>query len=111
MKRRTKIISGVAVAATCVALTGTGMAVAGGGDDDGGDTPISGAALDKATAAALDSTGEGHVTGTEVNDEESKYEVEVTLNDGSQVDVQLDEQFNVVSSENDGHDDGGASED
>ena len=30
------------------------------------------------------------------------YEVEVTLDDGSQVDVQLDEEFNVVGTEQDG---------
>ena len=35
-------------------------------------------------------TGEGKVTETEVGDEESYYEVEITLDDGSQVDVQLD---------------------
>ncbi len=46
------------------------------------------------------------MTGTEVGDEESLYEVEVTLDDGSQVDVQLDEQFKVVGSEAD--DDSGA---
>jgi len=40
------------------------------------------------------------VTETEVGDEEScYYEVEVTLDDGSQVDVQLDEGFNVVGDE------------
>ena len=38
----------------------------------------------------------GAVTGTEVEDEESYYEVEVTLDDGTQVDVQLDESFAVV---------------
>jgi uncharacterized membrane protein YkoI len=38
------------------------------------------------------------VTETEVDDEESYYEVEVTLDDGSQVDVQLDRSFNVVGS-------------
>ncbi len=41
------------------------------------------------------------VTDTEVGDEESWYEVEVTLDDGSQVDVQLDRSFNVVGSETD----------
>ena len=41
------------------------------------------------------------MTGTEVGDEESFYEVEVTLADGSQVDVQLDESFDVVGSESD----------
>ena len=64
-------------------------------------TAITGSALDKASAAALEHTGEGRVTETEVGDEESYYEVEVTLDDGSQVDVQLDEQFNVVGDEAD----------
>ena len=49
--------------------------------------------------AALAFTGEGRVTGTEVGDEESYYEVEVTLDDGSEVDVQLDKNFEVVGSE------------
>ena len=43
-------------------------------------------------------TTPGTVTETEVGDEESYYEVEVTRPDGSQVDVQLDRDFNVVSS-------------
>ena len=51
--------------------------------------------------AALEHIGGGRVTGTEVGDEESYYEVEVTTDDGSQVDVQLDESFNVVGSEKD----------
>jgi uncharacterized membrane protein YkoI len=100
MRRRTKLmIAGATVAAA--ALGGTGYAMAGGADDDATDTPISGPALDKASAAALDHTGEGRVTETEVGDEESYYEVEVTLDDGSQVDVQLDEDFNVVGGEAD----------
>ena len=37
------------------------------------------------------------MTGSEVDDEESKYEIEVTLDNGDQVDVQLDEGFNVVA--------------
>jgi uncharacterized membrane protein YkoI len=78
-----------------------GAAIAAGGDDDGGDSPITGSALHNATAAALEHTGGGTVTGTEVGDEESYYEVEVTLDGGRQVDVQLDKSFNVVSSEGD----------
>jgi len=61
------------------------------------DHPITGAALEKASQAALAQTGSGRVTGTEVGDEESYYQVEVTLDDGSQVDVQLDKDFTVVS--------------
>jgi hypothetical protein len=41
-------------------------------------------------------TGGGEVTGTEVGDEESYYEVEVTSSHGSQTDVQLDRGFSVV---------------
>ncbi len=41
------------------------------------------------------------MTGTEVGDKESYYEVEVTLDDGTEVDVQLDEDFKVVGSEAD----------
>jgi hypothetical protein len=73
---------------------------AGGGDDS--EEPITGDALDRASAAALEHTGEGQVSETEVGDEESLYEVEVTLDDGTQVDVQLDEDFNVVGDERDG---------
>jgi hypothetical protein len=51
------------------------------------------------------------VTGTEVGDEESYYEVEVTLDDGTQVDVQLDKGFRVVGSEADGADDETGGED
>jgi uncharacterized membrane protein YkoI len=95
MRRRTKaLIAGGAVAA--VVLGGASYAVAGGSDDDATDTPITGSALDQASAAALEHTGEGRVTETEVGDEESYYEVEVTLDDGSQVDVQLDKSFHVV---------------
>jgi hypothetical protein len=103
MERKRKIIMGAAGAALAVAA-GTGIAVASGVADDD-EAPITGTDLDKASAAALEFTGEGEVTETEVGDEESYYEVEVTLDDGSQVDVQLDEEFNVVGSEGDGHDD------
>ena len=70
-------------------------------DDDATEAPITGTALEEASAAALEHTGGGTVTGTEVGDEESLYEVEVSLDSGGQVDVQLDEAFNVVGSEGD----------
>ena len=63
------------------------------------DQAIGGSDLDKASAAALQHTGGGQVTDTEVGDEESYYEVEVSLDDGSQVDVQLDRSFQVVGDE------------
>lgn len=107
MRRRRFITRRAAVVAALVfatAAVGGGVAIAAAGDDDATDTPITGAALERAKAAALAHTGGGRVTGTEVGDEESLYEVEVTLDDGSQVDVQLDEGFEVVGSERDGAD-------
>jgi hypothetical protein len=98
MKRKTKWIAAGAIAITGVAAA-SGIAVAGGLSDN--PSAITGDAYDKASAAALASTGGGRVSETEVGDEESYYEVEVTKPDGSQVDVQLDEQFNVVGSKTD----------
>ncbi len=94
MKKRTKMIAaGIAVLA--LATGGAGVAVATSGED-GSERPISGQALDRASAAALEQTGGGRVTDTEAGDEESYYEVEVTAPDGSQADVQLDRDFNAV---------------
>jgi uncharacterized membrane protein YkoI len=102
MTNRTK---GALIAVPVVAaLAVGGVAIAGGGDDDDKgevDRAISGSALDRASRAALDHTGGGEVTDTEVGDEESYYEVEVTRDDGSQTDVQLDRNFNVVGGEAD----------
>jgi hypothetical protein len=101
MNRKTKIL-GAAAAVVGLTAAGASIASAGGGeDDDATDTPIAGTDLDRASAAALEHTGEGRVTETEVGDEESFYEVEVTLDSDGQVDVQLDEQFKVVGSEAD----------
>ena len=101
MEHKVRWIAG-GVAAAALVVAGAGVAAAsGGGDDDGSDTAITGAALDRASAAALAETGGGRVTETESGDEESAYEVEVTLDDGSQVDVQLDKSFSVVSTKAD----------
>ena len=97
MNRATKFLIGGA-AVIGVAAGGTGLAIASGVGDDQ-EPPITGPALEKATTAALDFLGEGRVTDTEVGDEDSFYEVEVTLDDGTEVDVQLDEAFVVVGSE------------
>jgi uncharacterized membrane protein YkoI len=101
-KRMLKIGAAIVVVG---ALAGGGLAWGTAADDDATDRPITGSALAKAKAAALAHTGGGSVTGTEVGDEESYYEIEVTLADGSQVDVQLDESFDVVGSEGDGRGD------
>jgi uncharacterized membrane protein YkoI len=93
-------LKGVLLALAAVAVLAVGGAAvagaAGGGDDDGTDKAITGQALDRAKAAALDATGGGKVTETEAGDEEGAYEVEVTRPDGSQVDVHLDKGFNVL---------------
>ena len=105
MRTRTKV---AVVAAGVVAVAaGTGGYAVATSDDDASDSPIRGGALDRASEAALDHTGGGEVTGTEVDDEESWYEVEVTMPDGSQVDVQLDRDFEVVGDEADVEDDEG----
>jgi uncharacterized membrane protein YkoI len=102
-------VAAVLVAVVAITLTTTNIASSGGGeDDDDFDTetgPITGEDLERASEAALAETGGGRVTETEVEDEESYYEVEVTLDDGTQVDVQLDEDFNVVGSEADEEED------
>jgi hypothetical protein len=96
MVRKTRLIlTAVAAGAVAAGIAG-GVAVASGAVDT--ETPITGVAREQAERAALDYTGGGTVTDTEDGDEESRYEVEVTLPDGRQVDVQLDEHFKVVGS-------------
>lgn len=108
---RDKLKAATVAAAAIAALAVGGAAIAGatgGGDDEESQKPITGKALERATAAALDHTDGGRVTGTEVGDEESAYEVEVTRADGSQLDVQLDEAFGVVgqAADDDAREDG-----
>jgi len=68
---------------------------------DGGEQPLAGSTLEQATAAALQHTGGGTVTETETGDGGAAYGVEVRLADGSQVEVELDEGFNVIGQEAD----------
>ena len=100
-------------AALVAALAGGGAAwaTADAGDDD---KPLAGSALDNATAAALAHVGGGTVTETEVGDDGAAYGVEVRLDDGSQVEVNLDENFNVIgqAADDDGaNDEDGANDD
>ena len=85
----------IAAAVAMLLLLGAGVAYATGGDSSAQPT---GSNIEKAKSLALDQTNGGRVTGTEVGDEEGYYEVEVIKDDGSQVDVHLDRDFNVLSS-------------
>ena len=96
MKRRTKAAVGVGIAGMSIVAVVSGVALAGAADDDGTEVPITGESLETASMVALDHLGEGRVTETEEGDEDSYYEVEVTLDNGREVDVQLDRDFNVV---------------
>ena len=97
MLRRKRLLL-FTVVAVLVASTSVAIVVA---TDDEDEAPITGDALAKASAAALQYTGGGTVTDSEVGDEEGYYEVEVTLNDGTEVDVHLDQDFRVIGSDAD----------
>ena len=79
MSRRLMLVLAAAVVVVAVAVTG-GIAIAGGVGGD--DQPLTGASLQKATAAALAHTGGGTVTESEVGDDGAAYDVEVRLANG-----------------------------
>lgn len=103
MRRRARWTVAAAAALALAGGGGAALAAGGSGDDgqEGADKPISGKALERASSAALEHTGGGKVTETEVGDEEGSYEVEVTLPDGEQTDVHLDKDFHVLGSKAD----------
>jgi uncharacterized membrane protein YkoI len=108
MVNRKKLIAGSALAAVLTLGVGTAVVAqqgedeGAGRDDDATEQPITGSSLEQASKAALAHVGGGEVTETELGDEEGFYEVEVTRADGSQVDVHLDRDFDVLSTEGDG---------
>jgi uncharacterized membrane protein YkoI len=98
MLRKKRLLAFTAIA-LFIAATAAGIAIA--TSDDDADVPITGDALAKASDAALQYTGGGTVTDSEVGDEEGYYEIEVTKADGTEVDVHLDQNFNVIGSDSD----------
>ena len=108
MNRKLKLTLAGGAAIAAIAGGAAAIAAATGGDDGSGQ-PITGPALDHAKHVALQATGGGTVTATELRDEEGYYEVEVTRPDGSQVDVHLDRNFNVTG--DDADDDGSGGDD
>ena len=104
MDTKRKWIAGGALALAVVGGT-TGFAIASAGDDD---QPLTGSALEKATAAALAHTGGGTVIESEAGDDGAAYGVEIRLDDGRVVEVALDARFHVIGS---GSDDDGTGPD
>jgi uncharacterized membrane protein YkoI len=99
----------VLVAALILALgavsAGIAIAAGAGGDDD---KPLTGSTLDRASTAALEHAGGGTVIETEMGDDGAAYGVEIRLDDGRQIEVNVDENFDVIGQE---ADDDGATED
>jgi hypothetical protein len=95
----------IAAAVALMLLVGAGVAYASGSSGDGssgdGSGQSAGPGMEQAKSVALDHVN-GRVTSTEFQDEEGYYEVEVTKPDGSQVDVHLDKNFNVLDAQSDG---------
>ncbi len=94
------VVSALALIAVLVTGMGRSVSATVSGETEK-ETPITGQALEQAKTAALKHTGQGTVSDSEVGDEESYYEVEVSLPDGRQTDVQLNEQFQVVGDKTD----------
>jgi len=99
MDRMTRLIAAGVIAAT--ALTGgTGLAAASGGNGDQ-DRPLAGSNLERATEAALAHVGGGAVIETEAGDDGAAYGVEIRLDDGRVMEVNLDARFQVIGAEQD----------
>lgn len=95
----TRKIVVLAVLVLAVGAVSAGLAIAAGSGDD--DQPLTGSSLERASAAALAHTGGGTVVETEVGDDGAAYGVEIRLADGRQVEVNLDENFDVIGQEDD----------
>ena len=105
MRKKTLWIAGAAAAA--VALGGAAVAAA--STTPGDDQPLSGTALQQAGDAAIARTGPGTVVSAETeNEANASYEVDVRLNNGDRVEVNLNGSFEVVGVEGPGQDDDGA---
>jgi hypothetical protein len=94
--RRRLIVIGAVVLVLGGVSAGIGIAASGGDEQ-----PLTGSTLEQAQAAALAHTGGGTVTETETGDDGAAYSVEVKLDDGTQVEVNLDSDFQVIGQEAD----------
>ena len=98
MNVRTLVIA--AAVAMLLALGVAGIAYANGGDSE---EQLTGPEADKAKSAAIAAVGGGTVTEVERDDGNGTgaFEVEVTREDGSQLEVHLDGDYNVVGQQAD----------
>lgn len=100
MTKKKKIlwISGAALATALVA-GGAGVAVATTADND---EAVTGPAFERASKAALAEVGKGTVESVEFSDDgDHTYEVEVLLENNTEIEVELDDKFTVVRTETD----------
>jgi hypothetical protein len=100
MRKRTKLIGTAGAVVLAAAITGGGIALAGGGEAE--EPTVTGVGADRAAVAALEATGGGRANAVERDSEDgATWEVEVTRPDGTTVDVRLDEAYRVVVIEGD----------
>lgn len=79
------VVAAVAVLAIVVFVTG------------GGDEPLTGETRTRAIDAAINEVGPGEITGAEVGNDGTPYEVEIIPEgDTQEYEVRIDESFNVV---------------
>lgn len=107
MNKRTKWLVGGTLALTMVGA-GVGIGLAETNSEAGeeaegtdSDQPLTGTDREQAEAAALKAVGGGTVLEVESGDGGAAYGVEIRADDGSEVEVQLDENFAVIGTEAD----------
>ena len=109
MKRKFVLLGAIVVVAGALSA---GIAIAAAGGDE---QPLTGSTLERATDAALAHTGGGTVVETETGDDGAAFSVEVQLADGSQVEVNLNSNFEVIGDKADddgpGDDEGSGDDD
>jgi uncharacterized membrane protein YkoI len=93
-----KLVASAAAVILALGAGGAGIAYATGGDSE---EQVTGPDAEKAKSAALAAVGGGAVTEVERDDGTAAFEVEVRRDDGSQVEVHLDRDLNVVGQEAD----------
>ena len=104
-RKRTLILAAAAAVLAVVAGAGIAQAVS------GSEQPVTGPAAERAAEAALAATGGVSVLEVERQDDDGAgiYEVEVRREDGSEVEIHLDAQFQQVGTAT--NDDAGEQED